>query len=160
MFERFGDLATYPDAFWYATILALGIALAIIISLAIYIYFALTWYNIAKKVNHRRPWLAWIPFANVSLWLQMGGFHWAWVFLLLIPILGWIAVSILFIISNWRVLESLKYPGWLSLAPLLDLIGSGIGTIAYGVLMGVVAWGKKNSRSSAKAKRKVKRRKR
>lgn len=128
---------------------ALGAAFAtvvfvlVLILIAIYVYFAWAWYTIAKKRGHRKPWLAWIPVANIALWLQLGGFHWAWVFLLLIPIAGWIAVGILFIISNWRVFEKLKYPGWLALAPLLGLIWNGLGTLAYGIFVGIIAWRKK-----------------
>ena len=120
-------------------LLVLGLWLMIVI----YVYFALAFYTIAKKSKHKKPWLAWIPFANISLWLQMGGFHWAWVFLLLIPIAGWIAVGVLFIISNWRVFEKLKYPGWLGLSPLLNFFLGGIGTLIYGVVIGIIAWKKK-----------------
>lgn len=128
------------DAGAWGFLLALGF-FALLISLAIYIYFALAWMAIAKKKGHKYPWLAWIPFANISMWFQMGGFHWAWIFLILIPVAGWLAIAILFIISNWRVFESLKYPGWLSLAPLLDIIAGGVGTIAYGIVAGIIAWG-------------------
>jgi hypothetical protein len=123
-------------------LLVLGIFLFILLMLAVYVYFAFSWYTIAKKRKHKKPWLAWIPFANISLWFQMGGFHWAWIFLLLIPVAGWIAVLVLFIISNWRVFEKLKYPGWLSLSLLLDIFKGGIGIIAYGVVVGIVAWKK------------------
>ena len=140
-----GSITDFQDVFAggiMGGLLVLGIFVAILIGIAIYIYFALAFYAIAKKMKHKKPWLAWIPFANISLWLQMGGFHWAWIFLLLIPIAGWIAVGVLFIISNWRVFEKLKYPGWLSLSPLLDIFKSGIGTIAYGIVIGIVAWKK------------------
>ena len=123
--------------------LATFIIIAIIVFIAIYVYFAAAWYTIAKRMKHKKPWLAWIPFANIALWLQLGGFHWAWVFLVLIPIAGWIALGVLFIISNWKVFEKLKYPGWLSLSPLLGIIVGGLGTIAYGVVIGFVAWKKK-----------------
>ncbi len=128
---------------------AIGAALAtllivlVIVLIAIYIYFALAWYTIAKKRGHKHPWLAWIPFANIAMWLQMGGFHWAWIFLMLIPIAGWIAVFVLFIISSWRVFEKLRYPGWLALSPLLGVGISGLGTLVYGIIIGVIAWGKK-----------------
>ncbi|MBS3086504.1 hypothetical protein J4422_02275 [Candidatus Pacearchaeota archaeon] len=125
-----------------ATIAAF-IILALIILIAVYIYFAWAWYTVAKKRGHKHPWLAWIPFANIAMWLQLGGFHWAWVFLLIIPILGWIAVGALFIISNWRVFEKLRYPGWLALSPLLGFIAGGLGTLAYGIVIGFVAWKKK-----------------
>lgn len=126
--------------------LAFAIVFAVLIGIAIYVYFALAWSKIARLKKHKKPWLAWIPFANISLWLQLGGFHWAWVFLMLVPILGWIAVGVLVIISHWRVFESLKYPGWMSLSPLLDILVTGVGTIAYGIIIGFVAWKKRKRR--------------
>jgi len=133
--------AFFGGAFWAA--IAAIIILALLILIAVYVYFALAWYKIAKRRGHKHPWLAWIPFANIAMWLQLGGFHWAWVFLLVIPVAGWIAVGVLFIVSNWRVFEKLKYPGWLALSPLLGVIFGGLGTVAYGIVIGFVAWKKK-----------------
>jgi len=126
-------------------IIALGILITLIFGLAFYIYHSLAWMTIAKKKKYRNSWLAWIPFASSAMRLQLGGFHWAWVFLYLVPVAGWIAIFTLLIISHWRIFESLKYPGWLSLAPLIVLIPilSGFGMLAYLVVIGIVAWGKK-----------------
>jgi hypothetical protein len=128
----------------YPEFLATLILFLILFLLAIYIYFSLSWYTIAKKLRYKKPWLAWIPFANIAMWLQLGGFHWALVFLLLVPFIGGLVVSILFIISSWRVFERLNYPGWLSLSVLLGIFMPGLGIIAYGIVIGFVAW-KKNS---------------
>jgi hypothetical protein len=122
-------------------IIALGILLLFILA-AIYVYHALVWQTIAKKLKHKYPWLAWIPFANASMILQLGGFHWAWIFLVLIPIFGWIAIFVLLIISSWRILRKRKYPGGLSLLlipSLIPYIGIIFG-IAYMVILGFVAW--------------------
>lgn len=118
---------------------------AVMILLGLYIYLAFTWMDIAKKVNYRKPWFAFIPFANVVMWLEMGGFHWALVFLLLIPILGWLAILVLIIISHWKTYQQIGYRGWLVLLLLIDLIPGllGVGTIIYSIISGVVAW-KKN----------------
>jgi hypothetical protein len=126
----------------FAALFGAFLLLSIIIAIASYVYFALVWFTIAKKLGYKNPWLAWIPVANLAMILQLGGFHWAWIFLLLIPILGWIAVFVLMIISTWRIFEKRKYPGWLSLAPLLSInpfIG-GIAGIAFLVILGIVAW--------------------
>lgn len=123
------------------TILALG-AIAFLIIIALYVYNALSWYSIGKKLKYKYPWIAWIPVANISMMLQLGGFHWAWVFLILIPIAGWIALAIMTIIATWRIFEKRNYPGWLSLVILLTMIPfvGNIAGIAYLVILGLVAW--------------------
>ncbi len=68
--------------------------------------------------------------------LQMGGFHWAWTFLILIPILGWIGLLVLMVIAHWRIFEKRHYPGWLSLGMIIPQLGG----ILYLVIMGFVAW--------------------
>ncbi len=125
------------------TLVAIGIVVAVLVFLAVYIYFALAWYTIAQRQRHKYPWVAWMPFANIALVLQLGGFHWAWVFLLLIPILGWIAVFVLFVIANWRIFERARYPGWFS----LSLIIPKLGWLLYLVALGFVAWKPKYSES-------------
>lgn len=120
-------------------LIVLGITIAILFGIAIYVYFALAWKTIAKKLNNKKSWLAWIPIANLALILQLGGFHWAWIFLILIPILGWIALFVLIIIATWRIFEKRKYPGWFSISMIIPKVGG----ILYLIAIGFVAWGKK-----------------
>lgn len=120
-------------------LIAIGIILAVLFIAALYIYHALAWIEIAKKLKYKKYWLAWIPFANISMVLQLGGFHWAWVFLLLIPFAGLIAVLVLYIISLWKIFEKRKYPGWFSLSLVIPKVGA----ILYLVAIGFVAWRKK-----------------
>lgn len=120
---------------------------AFILSLAlvvVYVYHSLAWYAIAKKLKHKNPWLAWIPFAGSAMRLQLGRFHWAWIFLLFIPIFGWIALGVLLIVSYWRVFEKRKYPGWFSLGMLIPQVGG----ILYLVTIGFVAWKDRKKRLS------------
>jgi len=123
------------------TILAIGITFLIVITSAVYAYFALAWMTIAKKVKYKYPWLAWIPFGKTIMILQMGNYHWAWVFLYLIPIIGWLALFAIGIIAKWRIFEKRKFPGWYSLSTLFMTIPK-IGLIFYGVVLGIVAWKK------------------
>jgi len=116
-----------------------GVMLAVLFGIAIYVYFALAWQTTAKKLKHKAPWLAWIPIANLSLILQLGGFHWAWILLILIPLLGWLALFILLIIATWKIFEKRKYPGFFSLAIIIPQIGG----ILYLISIGFLAWGKK-----------------
>ena len=120
-------------------LVAVGIFLAIVVSLAFYVYFALAWMTIAKKLNYKHPWLAWIPIANAAMILQLGGFHWAWIFLALVPVVGWIALVVMFIIANWRIFEKRKYPGWFSLSLIIPKVGG----ILYMIAIGFIAWAKK-----------------
>ncbi len=117
-------------------------SLICILGLALYIYVASALMTIAKKLNHPTPWLAWIPFANIALILQLGEFHWAWVFLLLIPFVGWLAIYIMSIISFWKIYLSRNYPGWLSLIPLfvfIPMLGA-LAVVAHLIILGLVAW--------------------
>ena len=114
----------------------------IIFALAIYVYTSLAFSTIGRKLKYDKPWLAWIPIANVAMILQMGKFHWAWVFLILVPILGWIPLMVMAIISLWRIYEKRKYPGWLCLLGIggvIPIIGT-LFQIANLVVMGMVAW--------------------
>lgn len=122
-----------------AGLVAIGIMLAVLVFAAVYIYFAYAWMTIARKLKYKNSWLAWVPFANLAMILQLGGFHWAWIFLLLIPFLGWIAVLVLLVIATWRIFEKRKYPGWFSLSMVIPKAG----LILYLVALGFVAWGKK-----------------
>ncbi len=137
-------------------------AVAILLFLAIYIYHAWAWMDIGKRMKYKYPWLAWIPFAGSAMRLQLGGFHWAWIFLVLIPIVGWMAIIILLTIAIWRVFDGQRYPGWLALAfPLMffPLDGLDIAGIVYLVAIGLVAWkskGKKRSNKKSRKKRKKK----
>ncbi|MBT3405131.1 hypothetical protein HN832_04380 [archaeon] len=122
-----------------------GAALIAVISVVLittYVYVALAWRSIAIKLKYKRPWLAWIPFANVAMMLQLGGFHWAWVFLFLIPLLGTIPLLVLFVIATWRIFEKRNYPGWFSLSLIIPKVGS----ILYMIAIGFVAWKKVKKR--------------
>jgi len=144
----------------------------IIIILATYIYSSLAWMIIARKLKYSKPWLAWIPFANIAMILQLGEFPWGWVFLFLIPILGWITLisfmifklaefptggliifglcsflalfagGILMIIATWKIFEKRKYPGWFSLSMIIPYLGK----IFYLIIIGFVAWADRKKR--------------
>ena len=134
--ERFSSFA---DGFYggmFGTLVALGILFMLVTLVAVYVYFALAWQAIARKLKYKNTWLAWIPFANLAMILQLGGFHWAWIFLLLIPVLGWIAVFVLLVIATWKIFEKRKYPGWFSLSMVIPKAG----LILYLVAIGFVAW--------------------
>lgn len=122
--------------------LAAYIGIAIFFGLVFYIYSSFVYMTIAKKLNHERPWLAWIPFARSAMLLQLGDFEWQWAFLWLIPFFGWLPLYILLVVSHWRFFEKRNYPGWLGLIQLgyfVPFIGYLAGP-AHLVILGMVAW--------------------
>ena len=152
MFENI-DPNTISDAMIgggaVAAFMALGF-LALVLVAALYIYVALAWAKIAQKLKYKNAWLAWVPIANVAMVLQLGGFHWAWIFLICVPVLGWIALFIMSIIATWRIFEKTKHPGWWSLSSIIPKVGG----LLYLLAIGVVAWsGKKVSSSKKKSSR-------
>jgi len=115
---------------------ALGIILLILFLVFLYVYFSLAWSIIAKKLKYKRAWLAWIPIVNIAMILQLGGFNWAWIFLIVIPIFGWIALLVLLIIASWRIFDRRNYPGWFSLSMIIPQVGG----ILYLIALGFIAW--------------------
>ncbi|MFC1769358.1 hypothetical protein ACFLZX_06370 [Nanoarchaeota archaeon] len=112
-----------------------GSILLVMISI-FYVYYSLAWMVIARKMKYKSPWIVWIPFVKIAVILQLGGFHWAWVFLLFVPIFGWIALFVMGIIAKWKIYEKRKYPGWFSLAVIIPQLGP----ILQAIAVGFVAW--------------------
>lgn len=140
VFEEILNISNLPQNYFIGermtALIAMGIIFAIVFVIGIYVYSALAWQTIARKLNYKKAWLAWIPIANIAMILSLGGFNWAWIFLILIPIFGWIALFVLLIIANWRVFEKRKYPGWFSLSMIIPKVGG----LLYLIAIGFVAW--------------------
>jgi hypothetical protein len=115
---------------------ALGIFAIFLFGVGLYVYHSLAWMTIARKLKYKKPWFAWIPFVSTAMRLQLGGFHWAWTFLWLIPIIGWVTILVLLVISHWKIFEKRKYPGWFGLSIIIPQLG----TVLYLVIIGFVAW--------------------
>jgi hypothetical protein len=134
------------EGFLASLVVSISLLLLVLsVVLGFYIYHSFAWQRIARKQKYKKPWLAWIPFANTSMIFQMAGFHWAWIFLVLVPVFGWVAVFALSTISIWRIFEKEKYPGWLSLSLPMSLLpnaGFFFGII-YLIILGFVAWEKR-----------------
>lgn len=133
------SLSGFTDVFSSGALiglLAVALFFAMLVFLAVYVYHAFAWMTIAKKLKYKHPWFAWIPILNLVMILQLGGFHWAWIFLTFIPVLGWIALFVMMIISTWRIFEKRKYPGWFSLSMIIPKVGG----ILYLIAIGFVAW--------------------
>lgn len=146
------------SSFGFGALFAGILILALLILVALYVYFALAWLAISRRMKHPKPWLSWIPFANLAMILQLGGFHWAWIFLIFlswIPVVGSLPLLVLLVIAHWRIFGKLNYPSWLSLALVIGAIpGIGfLGTIAYLIIVGIVAWSKKEKSTPVKRRK-------
>ena len=125
----------------FGVLFATLLVLAILIIIGLYVYMALAFSTIAKKLKYKNPWLAWIPLAQLALIPILAKKKWTWVFMFLVPI----ANFVFFIIWMWKIYERRKYPGALSLIyigqviPLVHLAAS----IANLVILGIVAWNDK-----------------
>jgi len=123
-------------------LIAIGILVGLLIFVALYIYNAMAWMAIARKLKYKHVWMVWVPIINLVPVLQLGGFGWGWIFLLLIPVLGWLALFIMFIIALWRIFKKRNHPGWFSLGIIIPKIGG----ILYLIAIGIVAWSDKPKR--------------
>ncbi len=119
-----------------------ALLLGSIIAIILYVYIALVFQTIAKKLNYDKPWLAWIPIANMFLLPILAKKHWAMGFLFLVPIVG----AVFYFIWLWKIFELRKYPGWLSLTPILAIIPfvNVIAIPGFLVILGLVAWKDRN----------------
>ena len=120
-----------------------GLIIGIIICIGIYIYFALALRTIAEKMKYSRPWLAWIPIANLFLFPILTKRKWTWGLLFFVPV-----VNVVFlIICLWEILEKEGYDGKWSLILLGSLSAKPafpfVVFVALLVILGVLAWKKK-----------------
>jgi len=119
-------------------LLAGMIVLIVLLSIALYVYYAFAWMTIARKLKYKKAWLAWIPIANLFLIPILAKKDWTWGFMFLVPI----ANVVFFFIWTWNIFERRKYPGWLALIPLVGIIPliGWLASLAYLVVLGLVAW--------------------
>jgi hypothetical protein len=120
-----------------AALLFSGVMLvfSIVIGLGSYIYCALALMKIAKRLDYENPWFAWIPILNLVLMFQLGGQNPVLLLLLLIPGVGAVVVGVLSIIALMKICEKRGYDKMLGLLSLIP--------VANYILLGILAWGKK-----------------
>ncbi|HYA12483.1 MAG TPA: DUF5684 domain-containing protein [Thermodesulfovibrionales bacterium] len=97
----------------------------IILEIALYIYFCLCLFFIAKKLDVPAPWIAWIPL--IQLWTVVSSANkpWWWVLLLLVPIVN-IIVGIYLWVCITENLGRNKWLGLLMLVPIVNFVFLGI----------------------------------
>lgn len=90
-------------------------------TLAAYLYAAACLMIIASKTGTPRPWVAWVPFANLLLMCSVGRKSPAWVIGLLIPFVNLVALVIVWS-AIARVREKPGWTAWLLLVPFINLV--------------------------------------
>jgi len=99
---------------------------ALIIGIAVYVFFALSLMNVAKKTKTPNAWFAWIPILNILLMLNIAKLPWWYIFYLLLPLIpfiGYIAALAVFMYIFWKVAEAVNKPGWYALLTLIPIVG-------------------------------------
>jgi hypothetical protein len=97
----------------------------ILVEIALYIYFSLCLFLIAKKLNVPAPWIAFIPIVQIWTFVASAGKPWWWLLLLLIPIVN-IIVGIYLWICITENLSKNKWLGLLMLVPIINLVFLGM----------------------------------
>lgn len=117
--------------------------IALVVGLAIYIYVSFALMTLAKKMKMERPWLAFIPVANLYLMSKMAKMHW-WPVLLVVGTLFSavsdffaFALTVFAVIWMWKIFQEFKKPGWWAILMPIPFL-----SIIYWVLLGITAWGK------------------
>ena len=93
----------------------------IVVSLVFYVYGALCLQKMAQKTNSTPAWLAWIPVANIFLFLQVAGRPLWWFVLLLIPFVN-LVISIILLLDLAKRMGKPAAVGLLMLIPLVNLV--------------------------------------
>ncbi len=101
-----------------AMVAALGMIL-VFIGLAVYLYYSLCLFLIAKKLAVHAPWTAWVPIVQLWTFVISAGKPGWWTLLFLVPI-----VNLFIGIYVWMcITENLGKNKWLGLLILVPLIG-------------------------------------
>lgn len=116
---------------------------ALIIGLLIYLYVSFALMTLAKKMKIERPWLAFVPVANLYLMSKMAKMHWWPVLLTIGTLFSGIseffagALTVFAVIWMWKIFQEFKKPGWWAILMPIPFL-----SIIYWVLLGITAWGK------------------
>ncbi|NCP72176.1 hypothetical protein GW835_02165 [archaeon] len=156
----------------FGSLLVFMFYFAIIILLAVFLYKAFALYTIAKKLNSKYAFLAWIPIGQYFLYPILAEERWEWGFIALLPIVAPLLflpftlipfinmfLSLLILIGTlilvsfrtywiWKIFEKRNYHGALSLLTLVSL--------ANLIVLGIVAWVDKPSKKEKVSAKKEK----
>jgi hypothetical protein len=118
----------------------------LIVFLVVYVFSALVMSTIARKLGYNKPWLAWIPIANLFLIPILADYKWWWGFTFVLPfVLGMIPLvglvlnpiasvfsAVMSVIWYIKIFKKRNYSPWLILLFLVP--------IANIVMLCLLAW--------------------
>ncbi len=109
-----------------------------VIALLSYVFMAVAYMRIAKKLGMDNAWWAWVPVLNMILMAQMGDINPWTLLLVLVPVVNVFYLIYFMIVSSMKTAEKLgldKFLGLLVLVPLVQYF-----------FIGYMAWGKFESK--------------
>ncbi len=122
-------------------LVAMGIFITIYIIMMtpVYVYGALSLMTIAKKLNIKNPWFAWIPVFQIVLFFQCAGLSPWLTILLFIPFVN-IIVGLIFMIYGWmKIAENRGFESWYGILLIVPVVGI--------VMPGYLAWAEPKSKT-------------
>ncbi|GEM_PF-1151517 len=104
----------------------------LVVMIALYIYKSITLMTIANKLGVANAWLAWIPIADMVIFLQSAKLNPWLVLLFFIPFINFIAMLVLGIMGFMKISERRGFESWLGILFIVP--------IANIILPGYLAW--------------------
>lgn len=109
----------------------LGVVPTLLISLAVYVYYAYSLMTIANKTDTESSWMAWVPILNLLLMCRVASRPGWWLVLMLIPL-----VNIVILLIVWMgIAEARGFASWwgiLMIVPFVNFIVPGYLAFAEG----------------------------
>jgi uncharacterized membrane protein YesL len=112
------------------------------IFLVLYVYKSVVYMKVAKRLDHKYPWFAWIPLLRSIQRLHLADLSGWLVVLLFIPVVNIPGFIVLRVIEMIRICEkrNLKTGLWVL----------GVFPITHLILLGILAWGKEKKEKQTK----------
>ena len=101
------------------------LAVYFVLVIAFYIYMSLCLQMIAKKTNHSRSWLAWIPIANLFLMCKVAGLRYWWMLGILFAVIPFLGALLVLAWSGYiwyKIAVARHKPGWVGILVIIPLV--------------------------------------
>ncbi|MBD3943105.1 Forkhead-associated protein, partial [Microbacterium sp. NEAU-LLC] len=107
-----------------------GSLISLLLSAAVYVWIALALSAVFRK-SGVESWKAWVPILNAVVVLQLAGMSGWWLLLAFFPVLGAIALVVVFVFAVYRVSVAFGYGTGMTV----------LGVLAFPVWASVIGWG-------------------